>query len=207
MRTLACCCALLLAASSAAAQSLYLKDGQRAVSAGAAWSVGPSSNGVESGIGAAVGRTEFGVAFNHYTFTADDGSESPWNEYAPYVRVFLVRERTGAPVSLSVGGQVFLDDYPTDDSGRYVQLSTTLYKSFTIGKHFAVHPFAGFGFVAESYTFGGGDPERAQYLSRDFGIHFTTAIERRWILQMTLLDSSFRRETYRSARIAVIRTF
>ena len=206
MRTVVLCCVLALGAWPASAQSLFLKDGQRAVVAGAGWSVGPSSSGVESVVGAAVGRTEFGVGLNRYTFTADDGSESPWNEYAPYVRVFLVREQAGAPVSLSVGGQMFFDDYETDDSGTYGQVSTTLSKSFAVAEAFGVHPFVGFGFVAESYTFGG-ETERAQYLTRDIGIHFTTAVERPWILQITLLEQSFRRETYRSARMAVIRTF
>ena len=207
MRTFVCCCVLSLAVTPAFAQSLYLKDGARAVSAGTAWSVGPSSNGIESGVSIALSRVDLGIGLNHYTYKSDDGFESSWNEYAPFIRVFLVKEQAGAPVSLSVGGQMFFDVYPGDDSGGYVQLSTTLYKSVTLAKNFAIHPFAGFGFVAESYTFGGGDPERAHYLTADFGIHFTTAVDRPWVLQMTLLNQSFRRETYRSARIAVIRAF
>jgi hypothetical protein len=207
MRTLVLAGLLMLAASPAFAQSLHLRDGERAVSAGIGWSVGPSSNGVESGVGVAVGRTEFGLGLNRYTFTADDGSESPWTEYAPYVRVFLVREHAGAPVSIAVGGQVFLADYEADDSGTYGQVGATLFKSFTLTHDIGVHPYIGFAFVAESYTFGGGDPERAQYLTRDLGVHVTTAADRPWVLQATLLEQSFRRETYRSARVSVIRRF
>jgi len=68
-----------------------------------------------------------------------------------------------------------------------------------------MQPFAGFAFVAESYTFGGGDADRAQYLTRDFGLHFTTAMDRPWVLRLTVAEQSFRRETYRGARLAVIR--
>lgn len=206
MRTFILACLVSLTASPTLAQSLFLAEGRKAVSAGTGWSVGPSSTGIESGVSVGLGRVDLGVALNRYTFTADEGWTSKWSEYAPFVRVFLVREQSGAPVGLSVGGQVFFDDYDGDDSGRYAQLSTTVYKSFELGRGFSLHPFAGFGFVAESYTFSG-VTERAEYLTRDFGLHVVAEAGRSWAVQMTLLDQSFRRETYRSARIALIRTF
>ena len=47
--------------------------------------------------------------------------------------------------------------------------------------------------------------ERAQYLTRDLGLHATTSTDRPWILRLTLVEQSFRRETYRGARVSVIR--
>ena len=117
----------------------------------------------------------------------------------------MKEQDNGAPVSLAVSGQIFLDDYGTDDSGRYVQVGTTVYKQLKLSDRFSIQPYIGFAFVAESYSFGGGPAERAQYLTRDLGIHFTTATDRPWFVRMTLGEQSFRRETYRGARVAVVR--
>lgn len=201
------CFILLFAAIECGAQSLYLERGQRGVEASAGWSVGPSSNGVETFASAGFdGRVDVGIAISRYTVTFDDGSKSSFSEYAPFVRAFLVKEAQGGPpVSLAVSGQVFIDDYGTDDSGNYVQVGTMVYKNLRLSDRWSMQPFAGFAFVAESYTFGGGPAERARYLTRDFGLHVTTAIDRPWILRFTLAEQSFRRETYRGARVAVIR--
>jgi len=189
------------------AQSLYLNEGEHAVEGGAAWSVGPFSNGVEFLGGANVtSRIDVGLMVARYTYTFDDGSDSTFFEYAPFVRYFPVKEvQDGAPVSLGFSGQIFLDDYSEEgDSGKYVQLGTTVYKQFALTERYAVQPFVGFGFVAESYSFGGGPAERAQYLTRDIGLHFTTATNRPWFLKATLIDQSFRRETYRGARLSLV---
>lgn len=196
----------LAAAVPAAAQSLHLNAGTSGIEGSVGWSVGPSSNGVEGHVGVSInGRADVGLGFNHYTLDFGDGSEASFDEYAPFVRWFPVKETEGPPVSLSVNGQVFIDDYGTDDSGNYVQVGTTIYKKFELGAGFSVQPFFGFAFVAESYTFGG-DNEKAQYLTRDLGLHFTTRTDRSWFLRFTLLDQSFRRETYRGARIAFVKT-
>jgi hypothetical protein len=100
-----------------------------------------------------------------------------------------------------------VDDYSTDDSGKYVQVGTTVYRNLKLTERFALQPFVGFAFVAESYRFGDGQAERAQYLTRDLGLHFTTAVDRPWILRATLAEQSFRRETYRGARVSAIRRF
>lgn len=202
MISLACC-------APARAQSLYLEHGQRAVEAGAAWSVGPSSTGVEFTAGFTFdGRTDAGVMFGRYTYSFDDGSRSRFDEWAPYVRVFVVKEQNGAPVSLSLNGQVFVDDYAADeDTGKYVQLGATVYKQFALGRQLVLHPYVGFAFVAESYAFGGAPAERAQYLTRDLGLHFTTAPHRPWLARVTVAEQSFRRETYRGARFSLIRRF
>ena len=199
---------MVLMAVPVSAQSLYLPEGEHAVEAGAAWSVGPSSNGVEFRASTNVtSRIDVGLMIARYTYTFDDGSKSTFNEYAPFVRLFAVKEqRDGPPISLDFSGQFFVDDYAAEgDSGKYVQIGTTLYKQFELPNRMLVHPFIGFGFVAESYAFGGGPAERAQYLTRDIGVHFTTAINRPWILRATLIEQSFRRETYRAARFSVAR--
>jgi hypothetical protein len=207
MRIVCLLCALLTGAP-AYAQSLYLNEGERAMEAGAAWSVGPSSNGVEFLVGVSPSsRVDLGLMIARYTYTFDDGSKSTFKEYAPFVRFFPVKEtQDGAPVSVAVSGQLFVDDYTAEgDSGRYVQLGTTVFKNFLLSSRFALQPFVGFAFVAESYAFGGSSPDRAQYLTRDIGLHFTTATDQAWMLRLTLAEQSFRRETYRGARISIVR--
>jgi hypothetical protein len=188
------------------AQSLYMNEDERAIEAGVAWSVGPSSNGVEFLASTNVtSRIDLGFMVARYTYTFEDDSESTFNEYAPFVRYFAIKERQdGAPVSLAFSAQIFLDDYSVEgDSGTYAQFGTALYKHFDLTTRYAVQPFVGFGFVAESYSFGGGPAERAQYLTRDIGLHFTTATDQPWFLKATLIEQSFRRETYRGARLSV----
>ena len=195
----------VLAATAASAQSLHLPAGTSGVEGSVGWSVGPASNGVESHFGFSIkGRVDVGIGFNHYDLDFGEGTEFEFNEYAPFVRWFPVKESDGHPVSLSVNGQFFVDDYDTDDSGNFVQIGTTVYKNFDLGANFSIQPFFGFAFVAESYTFGG-DNEKAQYLTRDIGLHLSTNPTRPWIVRFTLLDQSFRRETYRGARVAIIR--
>jgi len=198
---------ILAMAGPASAQSLYLGKGEKAVEGSIAWSVGPSSNGTEGLVSAGFGRVDVGLQIARYTYSFDDGSDSVFNEYAPFVRFFPVKQGDsgGPPVSLSINGQLFLDDYSTSDTGRYVQIGTTVYKNLKLSDGFAIQPYLGFAFVAESYSFGGAPAARAQYLTRDIGLHFTTAPSRPWVLRLTLLEQSFRRETYRAARASVIR--
>jgi hypothetical protein len=200
---------VLAAATSATAQSLHLPAGTNGLQLGAGWSVGPSSNGVETFVGGSIGGTvDVGVQISRYTLKFDDGFESTFENYAPLVSWFPVKQQSGAPISLSVNGQLFVDQYDADeDSGKYVQIGTTIYKAFELGHRWTVTPFGGFAFVAESYAFGGAPAENAQYLTRDFGLHFTSPADRAWMIRFTVLDQSFRRETYRAARAAVIRRF
>lgn len=198
---------LLAVAVPAGAQSLHLPSGTSGLELSAGWSVGPSSNGVETFVGASIGgAVDIGVQISRYELTFDDGFTSSFEDYAPLVRWFPLKEQSGAPLSLSVSGQLFVDTYDSDeDSGKYVQVGTTAYKAFTLRNRWAVTPFAGFAFVAESYSFGGAPADNAQYLTRDFGLHFTSPDTRAWIVRFTLLEQSFRRETYRAAKVAVIR--
>jgi hypothetical protein len=208
MRSVIAAMVLVLGAGAqAAAQSLHLPAGTNGIELGAGWSVGPASNGIETFIGGSIGgKVDLGVQLSHYEATFDDGFTSHWEDYAPLVRWFPVKEQDGSPVSLSVSGQFFIDDYESDeDSGKFVQIGPTVYKAFTLKNEWAITPFAGFGFVAESYSFGGAPADSAQYLTRDFGLHFTSPADRSWLVRFTLIDQSFRRETYRGARVAVIR--
>jgi hypothetical protein len=187
---------LLLSMSIAAparAQSLHLDKGEKAIEGYAGWSTGPSSTGAEFLGSVGFGRVDVGLAVAHYTYTFDDGSKSSFTEYAPLVRYFAVKQQSGAPISLSLNGQLFFDDYGTSDKGSYGKFGTTVYRDVKVTDGFSLQPFIGFSFVAESYTFGDGPAATAQYLTRDLGVHLTTA------------PAAFRRETYRSARIAVIR--
>jgi hypothetical protein len=198
---------LAVSATPVYGQSLYLKNGERGIEASAGWSVGPFSRGTETFVSVGFdGRADIGLSISRYTYTGDDGSKSTFNEYAPFVRVFLLKQaENGPPVSVAVHGQVFVDDYTTDDSGHYVQAGTTVYTNLKLSDRCAMQPFIGFAFVAESYTFGGGPAANAQYLTRDLGLHFTTPTDRPWVFRMTLSEQSFRRETYRAARVSVVR--
>jgi hypothetical protein len=210
MRRLVLLCVLLAGASPAFGQSLFLKDGDRAAIGSVGWSVGPQSTGVETFVGASLnGRIDVGFGMSHYKYTYDDGSVSKFNEWAPFVRVFLVKEGDdNAPVSLAVHGQFFIDDYATSESGNYVQAGATLYKSLKLSDEISIHPFLGFSFVDESYTPAPDSPtDRQQYLERDLGVHVTTRTDRPWFLQLTLIEESFRKETYRGARLAYVRKF
>jgi hypothetical protein len=194
-----------LAAAPAAAQSLYLDKGERAVEGYAGWSTGPSSTGAEFLGSVGFGRVDAGLGIARYTYTFDDGTKSSFTEYAPLVRYFAVKQTAGAPISLSINGQVFFDDYGTSDSGTYGKIGTTLYRDVKVTDGFSLQPYIGFAFVAESYTFGDAPAATAQYLTRDLGVHFTTSPKRPWILRLTLEEQAFRRETYRAARVSVIR--
>jgi hypothetical protein len=194
-----------LAAAPAAAQSLYLDKGERAVEGDAGWSTGPSSTGAEFLGSVGFGRVDVGLGIARYTYTFDDGSKSSFTEYAPLVRYFPVKQTAGAPISLSINGQLFFDDYGTSDKGSYGKLGTTVYRDVKVTDGFSLQPYIGFSFVAESYTFGDGPAATAQYLTRDLGVHFTTAPARPWVLRLTLEEQAFRRETYRAARVSVVR--
>jgi hypothetical protein len=193
-----------LAAAPAAAQSLYLDKGERAVEGYAGWSTGPSSTGAEFLGSVGFGRVDAGLGIARYTYTFDDGTQSSFTEYAPFGRYFAVKQTAGAPISLSINGQLFFDDYGTSDKGTYGKIGTTLYRDVKVTDGFSLQPYIGFAFVAESYTFGDAPAETAQYLTRDLGVHFTTSPTRPWILRLTLEEQAFRRETYRAARVSVI---
>jgi hypothetical protein len=195
----------MMAAGPAAAQSLYLDKGEKAVEGDAGWSTGPSSTGAEFLGSVGFGRVDVGLGIARYTYTFDDGSKSSFTEYAPLVRYFAVKQQSGAPISLSINGQLFVDDYGTSDKGSYGKFGTTVYRDVRVAEGFSLQPFIGFSFVAESYTFGDGPAETAQYLTRDLGVHFTTAPARPWVLRLTLEEQAFRRETYRAARVSIIR--
>lgn len=194
-----------LTAVPASAQSLYLDKGEKAVEGYAGWSTGPASTGAEFLGSVGFGRVDVGVGIAHYTYTFEDGSTSSFTEYAPLLRYFAVKQRSGAPISLSINGQLFVDDYGTSDKGSYGKLGTTVYRDVKVTDGFSLQPYIGFAFVAESYTFGDGPAATAQYLTRDLGVHFTTTPTRPWVLKLTLEEQAFRQETYRAARIAVIR--
>jgi hypothetical protein len=198
--------ALCLGAGPVQAQSLYLDKGETAVEGYAGWSTGPSSTGLEFlGSVGLNGTVDVGVGIARYTYTFSDGSTSSFTEYAPLVRFFAVKQQSGAPISLSLSGQIFLDDYTTADKGRYVKLGGTVSRDVKVTDGLSIQPYLGFAFVAESYTFGDSPAQTAQYLTRDLGLHFTTSPKRPWVLKLTLEEQAFRQETYHAARLAVIR--
>lgn len=202
---------VMTAARPVGAQSLYVDRGERAVEAAAGWSFGPSSDGLETFVAVALdGRLDLGVVVSRYTYDFDDGSTSTFNEIAPFARWFLVKEGSGAaPVSLSVNAHYFVDDFAGTDTGSYVLAGTTVYKDLRLSEAVDLYAFLGFSFVGESYSFGGGPAERAAYLARTLGFTFTAPIggSRATRFRITVEEQSFRRETYRAARVGFLRRF
>jgi hypothetical protein len=201
----------VLIARTAAAQSLYLEPAQRALEATVGWSVGPSSDGVETAVSVAFdGRVDVGIGFNRYDLDFGDGTGITFREYAPFVRYFAVKEgRDGAPISLALHGQYFTDDYDDEDTGWYVMTGATIYKRLKLSDRFTLYPFVGFSFAGESYSYDGGPDERAVYLTRNLGMHAAVPLDARGatLLRFTVEEQSFRRETYRAARIGIVRRF
>lgn len=198
-----------VAAQPAAGQSLFLERGQRAAEGTVGWSFGPSSDGLETRFGVAFdGRVDAGVGFNRYTLDFDDGSSSTFTETAPYLRWFVTKEGDNAPVSLALGAQYFVSHLDGDDSGAYVMVGPTVYKRLKLSETTALHPFIGFALVAESYTFSG-VTDRASYLARTLGLVFTTTLtaDGRSLIRFEVEEQSFRRETYRAARVGYVRRF
>jgi hypothetical protein len=201
----------MAAARPAAAQSLYGDRGTNAVEAGVGWSYGPFSDGLETSVSVGLdGRLDLGLGFNRYTYDFDDGNTSTFREYAPFVRYFAVKEGSGgAPVSLAVSAQYFADDFEGADTGWYLLAGATVFKRLRLSETVRLYPFAGFSFVGESYTFGGGPADRAAYLARTLGFNVTAALDREGatLLRATVEEQSFRRETYRAARVGFVRRF
>lgn len=198
----------LAVASTAAGQSLFVPTGERGAEGSVSWSVGPSSNGVElHGAASLDGRWDVGFGVNRYTLNFDDGSDSSWTEWTPFVRYFVFKEDDDAvPVSFAVHAQYFQDNFEGDDTGWYVLTGANIYKKLALTDTFALYPYVGFSLAGESYTFGG-ETDRAIYVTRLFGVHgLVTLADGTW-LRISVEDHSFRRETYRALRAALVRRF
>jgi hypothetical protein len=201
--------AVLLTATASSAQSLYIVQGERAAEGSIGWSVGPFSNGIEThGAVSLDGRWDVGFGFNAYSADFGGPDDTTFTEWTPSVRYFLFKETDDAtPVSLALHGQFVQSNFEADDEGWYVLAGAQVYKQLTLVDGFDLYPYLGFSFAGESYSLGGPDPERAVYLTRQFGVHATQRLTDRAWLRLTVEEHSFRRETYRAARAALIWRF
>jgi len=199
----------LVATNAASAQSLFILQGERAAEGSVAWSVGPFSNGIETHGGVSLdGRWDVGFGFNRYDADFGGPDDTTFTEWTPVVRYFLFKEDDDAtPVSFAVHGQYFHDNFDGDDGGWYVLAGGQLYKKFTLVDGFAVYPYVGFSIAGESYTIGGGEAERAIYLTRQFGVHGQIRMTDNSWARLTVEEHSFRRETYRALRAAYVMRF
>lgn len=200
---------MVVGASPASAQSLFIADGARAVEGSAGWSAGPSSDGLEvHGAASLGGRWDVGFGVNRYRFDVPGGLNQTFTEWTPFVRYFLFKEVDDTvPVSLSVAGQYFKDDYTGTDEGWYALLGATVAKRVALGERFVLYPFLGFSIGTESYTFADADPARDVYLTRQFGVHGLLAMGQGFWLRLTADEHAYRRETHRALRAAVMRRF
>ena len=200
---------IVLCFAPASGQSLFILQGERAAEGSVGWSVGPFSNGVEThGAVSLDGRWDIGFGFNRYSADFGGDADSVFTEWSPFVRYFLFKEDDdGTPVSFAAHGALFQDNFDDDDEAWYVLAGGQLYKKLTLTDSLSLHPYVGFSLAAESYTFGGGEAERAVYITRQFGVHGQITLGTDAWLRLTAEEHSFRRETYRAARVALVRRF
>jgi len=198
-----------LVAPSASAQSIFVARGEHAVEGSVGWSVGPFSNGVEAhGAVSIDGRWDVGFGYNRYLADFGGSDDTTLSEWTPFVRYFLFKESDGGtPVSFAVTGAFFMDDFGGGDEGWYALAGAQLVKRFRLSERFALLPYLGFSLAGESLTFGGGDPERSVYLTRQFGAHGQISVGTNAWLRVTAEEQSFRRETYRAVRAAYVHRF
>ena len=212
MRSVAVTVAFLVASlfgSLASAQSLFIQQGERAIDGSAAWSVGPFSNGVEIQAGGSVnGRWDIAFGVNRYSADFGGDDDTTFSEWSPSVRYFLHKEQDdGTPVSLALHAAYFAGDYDGEDEGWYGLIGGQLFKRLELVEKFVVYPYVGFSLAAESYSFGGADAERTLYITRQFGVHGLIPVGADAWLRVTVEEHSFRRETYRAARVGFVRRF
>ena len=198
-----------LTASVANAQSLFIRQGERAVEGSIGWSVGPFSNGIETHGAASIdGRWDIGFGFSWYEADFGGDGDTTFTEWSPFVRYFLFKEEDDAtPVSFAAHAALFQSNFDDDDEGWYVLGGGQLFKKLTLAETVALYPYVGFSLAAESTRFGGAEAERALYLTRQFGVHGQITVAADAWVRVTAEEHSFRRETYRAARIAFVKRF
>jgi hypothetical protein len=210
MRTIALhVLALVVAATPAFGQSLFILQGERAAEGAAAWSVGPFSQGGEfHGGGSLDGRWDVGFGINRYSVDLGGPDDDTLTEWSPFARYFLFKEQDDAtPVSVAARAQFVNSNYGGSDEGWYILAGGELYKRFEMNAALVLYPYVGFFLAGESYSFAGSDPDRALYLTRQFGVHGVYALGANSWLRLTVEEHSFRRETYRAVRAAYLRRF
>ena len=194
-------------ASSARGQSLFLSPGEHAAEGSIAWSVGPFSQGVEAhGAVSINGRWDVGFGVNRYNADFGGNADTTLTEWTPFVRYFWFKEDDdGVPVSVAAHAQYFHDEYSGVDKGWYALAGGDLFKKLTMTGSFAIYPYVGFSVAGESVQFSGTLPDRSVYLTRQFGVHAQVAVGGSGWLRLTVEEHSFRRETFRAARMAYVR--
>jgi hypothetical protein len=210
MRILLITASLVVACGAdAAAQSLVIRDGERAAELSTGWSVGPFSHGIEShGAVSLNGRWDLGVGFNWYSADLGGPANTRLTEWAPFVRYFLFKEDdAGAPVSVAGHVQYFRDDFQGAGDGWYAIAGAHLYKRLRLSERLALYPSVGFSVAGESFSLGGRNAERALYLTRQLGVHGLLGIGDQTWLRIVAEEQGFRRETYRALRVGLVRRF
>lgn len=198
----------MLRTLSADAQSLFIAQGEHAIEGAVGWSVGPFSNGIEvHASGSVDGRWDVGFGFNRYSADFGGDDDTTLTEWSPFVRYFLFKEQDDAtPLSFALQAALFQDQFEGGDEGWYALTGGQLVKRFALSDLFALYAYVGFSLAVESYAFGEA-AERALYLTRQFGVHAMWAVGDDTWVRMTAEEHAFRRETYRAARVALVRRF
>jgi hypothetical protein len=196
-----------LVSADAGAQSLFVAQGEWAAEGSAAWSVGPFSQGVElHGALSLGGRLDVGFGVNRYDADFGGGADTTFTEWTPFVRYFWFKEGDdGVPVSFAGHAQYFRDDYGGEDGGWYVLAGADVFKKLPLTDGFALYPYVGFSVAGESFQFGDATADTSVYLTRQFGVHAMVALGANGWMRFTVEEHSFRRETFRAARIAYVK--
>lgn len=210
MRTLGMLVLLLaVEAAAASAQSLHVTQGERAAEASLAWSVGPFSQGGEAHAGVSLdGRIDLGFGVNRYWLDVGGVSGDGLTELAPFARYYFFKESDDqSPVTIAGRATFALDLYDGAADGWYALLGADVSKSWTFDEDFTLIPYINFSVAAESYGVDGAPADRSFYLTRQFGVHALVTISEGLWFRVTAEEQSFRRESYRALRLALIRRF
>jgi hypothetical protein len=156
-------CLALASVRPASAQSLFLDRGQNGVSFVAGWSVGPSSNGVETETAVGLdGRLDVGLGISRTPTTlATDSSRR--STKLPRSFGHRLKEPQGSPVSVAECAAFRGFHSAEQDTGRYVQAGMTAFKALKLGDRVDLSPSSGSFWSPSPASFAGDPPERATY--------------------------------------------
>jgi hypothetical protein len=152
------------------------------------------------------GRWDVGFGVNRYWVDLGAG-DTGLTELTPFARYYFVKERDDAsPVTLAGRAQFVADLYGGSADGWYVLVGADLSKQFEVLEDFAVIPYVNFSVAGESYGVEGAI-ERSMSLTRQLGVHGVITIRDGFWFRVTAEEQSFRRESFRALRLALVRRF
>ena len=145
----------------------------------------------------------WGVGFNRYDADfggADDTTLTEWS----FLRYFFKEDDDSTPVSFVAHAALFLDDYGGEDEGLGTRLPWSAFKKLRMSDGFSCTRSSGFHRRQSSFRLAVGTPSAPSTSHVNLG-HGQIACGSNGWLRVTAEEHSFRRETFRAARVAYVR--